>query len=170
MIPSKSILPLCLLLFLSILLTAQVDIDKDNDGIPDTWEIANGLDEGDPTDAFCDYDGDQVWNIYEYQLGTDPNDATVPISIEVNQTITTVGMRELMEPLYGRPFVVRMSEGIYNFFIDRQNLDPEYVQSTKFMMQGGWNSDNSDYDPFLYSTLIQGRDGAFGRDFFPMLV
>ena len=32
--------------------------DSDNDGMPDGWEVANGLDPTDPWDALLDMDGD----------------------------------------------------------------------------------------------------------------
>lgn len=47
--------------------------DADNDGIPDDWEVDNGLDPTDPTDAGEDADDDGASNEKEYQDGTDPN-------------------------------------------------------------------------------------------------
>jgi hypothetical protein len=56
--------------------------DDDGDGLPDTWEIAAGLD---PTtdDAALDFDGDGLSNLDEFLGGTDPAsydgpDAPVP--------------------------------------------------------------------------------------------
>ncbi len=46
--------------------------DSDNDGIPDAWEIANGLDPQDPLDAFLDPDNDALSNLEEYYLNTNP--------------------------------------------------------------------------------------------------
>lgn len=49
--------------------------DSDNDGMPDDWEEANGLDPEDPTDRDGDLDGDGLKNYEEYQIGTDPQNA-----------------------------------------------------------------------------------------------
>ena len=46
--------------------------DTDGDGIPDGWEVINGLNPTDNTDAAGDADSDGLTNLQEYQLGTDP--------------------------------------------------------------------------------------------------
>lgn len=48
------------------------DEDADGDGLPNGWELANGLNPHDPTDAGLDFDGDGLTNRQEYFLGTDP--------------------------------------------------------------------------------------------------
>ncbi|MFH1701796.1 MAG: PKD domain-containing protein [Nitrospirota bacterium] len=47
-------------------------LDSDNDGMPDEWETAHGLDPNNP-DANLDPDNDGLPNLQEYQHGTDPN-------------------------------------------------------------------------------------------------
>ena len=56
----------------------NADADDDNDGMPDTFEVANGLDSL-VDDASLDTDGDGATNLQEFETDTDPND---PLSIE----------------------------------------------------------------------------------------
>ena len=48
-------------------------VDSDKDGIPDWWEMANGLDPLNPLDAVLDNDLDGFTNLQEYKNGTNPN-------------------------------------------------------------------------------------------------
>ncbi len=49
-------------------------VDTDGDGVPDVYEMANGMNKNDPTDAGKDFDGDGMSNLQEYLAGTNPND------------------------------------------------------------------------------------------------
>jgi cytochrome c5 len=51
------------------------DPDDDNDDIPDTYELANGLDPLDATDAVLDNDSDGLSNYDEFLAGTNLNSA-----------------------------------------------------------------------------------------------
>jgi hypothetical protein len=46
--------------------------DTDGDGMPDSWEVAHGLNPNDPSDANRDDDGSGFTNLQEYLAGTDP--------------------------------------------------------------------------------------------------
>lgn len=52
--------------------TNNAELDKDNDGMPNQWELQNGLDPDDASDASLDHDEDGLTNLEEYQAGTDP--------------------------------------------------------------------------------------------------
>lgn len=49
-------------------------LDSDQDGMPDPWEMANGLNPKDRADAQGDPDLDGLPNAGEFQTGTDPHD------------------------------------------------------------------------------------------------
>lgn len=50
------------------------DNDDDNDGMPDTFELANGFNPLDPADAAQDADGDGFTNLEEFKGRSDPHD------------------------------------------------------------------------------------------------
>jgi hypothetical protein len=51
------------------------NLDVDLDFMLDTWELANGLDPADPSDAALDGDLDGLSNVDEYRYGSDPDNA-----------------------------------------------------------------------------------------------
>ena len=70
--------------------------DLDADGIIDTWEIANGLDPSDASDAKIDNDLDGVTNLDEFLTGTDPNneeDRFIIQSINILSNKVTINFR-----------------------------------------------------------------------------
>jgi hypothetical protein len=58
--------------------------DTDSDGIPDTWEVDNGLNPNDPTDAALDADGDGRSNRSEYIAGTNPRNPASNLNVTIN--------------------------------------------------------------------------------------
>ncbi len=58
----------------SSLFRLTVLADFDRDGLPDAYEVAQGLNTNNLADARLDLDGDKVSNLDEYNSGTDPRD------------------------------------------------------------------------------------------------
>ncbi len=129
--------------------------DADDDGMDDAWETANGLNPNDPNDAWLDPDNDQVVNLFEYQLGSNLNDAATPAVITVAASGTAgalfTDVAQAIEvagnTVPGK--VVRVAGGSYpvNYL----------TRETKVVMvQGGWSLDFTNRDLKLYPTTFDG--------------
>jgi hypothetical protein len=62
--------------------------DTDHDGIPDSWESANGFDPYNPDDALLDSDGDHLTNKDEYLAETNPQAADSALTIQIQRLST----------------------------------------------------------------------------------
>lgn len=72
------------------------DDDDDGDGLPDDYEIANGLDPLNSFDQRADPDGDGFNNLEEFRFGTDPNSPNVD---ENNNGIPDIVDRRRMDTI-----------------------------------------------------------------------
>jgi hypothetical protein len=69
--------------------------------MPDGWELANGFDPNNSTDASLDADADGMSNLREYRAGTNPNNSSdalritsaIPSGADIRVTFTTVASR-----------------------------------------------------------------------------
>jgi hypothetical protein len=60
-----------------------VDLDDDNDGMSDVWELQFGLDPLDDADSRVDADSDGFSNLEEFEAGSDPTDQNSMPGIDV---------------------------------------------------------------------------------------
>ncbi|WP_455585582.1 polysaccharide lyase [Bacteroides sp.] len=70
-------------------------LDSDMDGMPDEWEIRNGLDPNDPSDAIKDCNGDGYTNIEKYINGIDTKKKIDWTNVENNYD-TLAGRKTLL--------------------------------------------------------------------------
>lgn len=70
----------------------NIDGDDDNDTMPDTYEITNGLDPL-TDDAGADKDGDGLTNLEEFAGGSDPNDPNDPNAAQDGSRLTNISTR-----------------------------------------------------------------------------
>jgi hypothetical protein len=61
-------------------------LDNDNDGMPNSWETANGLSNSNAADASQDSDGDGFSNYAEYLSGTNPRDNQSYLAVDSDST------------------------------------------------------------------------------------
>jgi hypothetical protein len=59
-------------------------LDSDGDGLPDSWEVARGLNAFDARDALRDDDRDGLTNLQEYLAGTDPFNPFSSLKLETH--------------------------------------------------------------------------------------
>ncbi len=122
--------------------TAPDLADSDSDFIHDSWELENGLDPNDASDAGMDRDFDGFTNLEEYLAGTDLDDAgDAPPSADLSISKTGSG--------------VPLVSSNYSYVVHTTNLGPNAatnVQVTDNLPTGtafvqafgsGWNCSNS---------------------------
>lgn len=90
-----------------------INLDADQDGMEDNWELAHGFSPTDRGDAILDADADGLSNLQEFLAGTDPHDPTS------NMRITTVQLddakvRIAFTSVAGKRYAVERNVGLLN--------------------------------------------------------
>lgn len=86
--------------------------DTDQDGQPDTWESAFGLDPRNPSDRDEDSDGDGLTNNQEYLSGTNPKDPTSCLKLEVSFNENGSRARIKVRALANRTYRVESTDSL----------------------------------------------------------
>jgi hypothetical protein len=81
--------------------------DRDGDGMPDAWELANRLDPLNPADAAADADGDGLTNLQEYRAGTDPRNPNSNLKLGITRSSDTV---LTFQAVSGKSYTVEFSD------------------------------------------------------------
>lgn len=125
---------------------AAAEPDNDDDGMPNAWEISNGLNPGNPADAWTDPDSDHVINLFEYQLGSNPHNSSTPI------VVTVLAGGNVATAIEAAPSgrVIRVEGGTYN--VNYVTFTPKTV-----MIQGGWDSSFTLRDLRATPTIFNGQ-------------
>jgi hypothetical protein len=131
---------------------ATLPVDKDNDGMADSWEKTYGLSPSNPDDAWQDPDKDNVPNLFEYQLGSHPREESTPAVVTVGSAAGS-DYASLADALQSAPAgcVLRVAKG--TMALNYESYDPKTV-----MIQGGWSADFKTRSLKLNPTTLDGGD------------
>ena len=102
----------------------SVDEDDDNDGMPDDYEIDNGFDPLDASDAQMDADSDGVSNVDEYLAGTNPNQDDYPPVLIVPDDIEVVSTGPLTQVDLGEATASDARDGVIVPSVDNSGPFP----------------------------------------------
>ena len=86
--------------------------DADSDGLPDAYEIANGLNPNDPADAVLDADNDGQTNAQEHAAGTNPQDANSRFTASTTTTGNAGEYAVTFTAVAGKSYTVRYKDDI----------------------------------------------------------
>ncbi|MCB0064665.1 MAG: hypothetical protein KDE19_21225 [Caldilineaceae bacterium] len=83
--------------------SGEAPADQDNDGMPDTWEQAHGLDPDDPDDGPLDADDDGYTNVEEYLNGLVADKSSAWL-FQATQSLTAPAVAPVRSTLLANPF------------------------------------------------------------------
>lgn len=128
----------------------QFDVDKDEDRMPDAWELSYSFDPKDAADADSDADADGFSNLSEYLAGSDPrNPKVTPESMELVA-------RFHVEKIYRKPVdllfkgYIKLPGGGFNYQIN-------WGKGTEFLRMGDKIRGYTIVD-FVKKTIDEDRD------------
>lgn len=105
--------------------------DSDNDGLPDNWEIAHGMDPLNDADALLDLDNDGLYALLEFMAGTDPKLADtdgdgLPDGWEYRQKLDPLNSADaqLVDPATGLTFLALYKKEAGPEFVLRFSWQP----------------------------------------------
>ncbi|MBI5422146.1 S-layer homology domain-containing protein [Candidatus Peregrinibacteria bacterium] len=120
--------------------------DSDGDGIPDWWEMANGLDPLNPLDALLDNDQDNFNNLQEYKAGTDPNKAEIQLCPCIDNPNQNDTDKDGIIDACDMDIDTDTVENALCFFDDKGLIIPELAKTSKDNCIFTPNTDQKDTD------------------------
>jgi uncharacterized protein (TIGR02597 family) len=88
-------------------------IDSDGDGLPDAFEVANGLNPNNSADATLDWDGDGLNSLQEFWAGTNPQDSANAFRI-VNAKDESTGFKIQFNAVSGKTYTLEANNDFPN--------------------------------------------------------
>ncbi|MBN1269255.1 MAG: hypothetical protein JXB04_06695 [Kiritimatiellae bacterium] len=98
-------------------------VDSDGDGLPDKFELAQGLDPFNPADAVADKDQDGFTNLEEYLAGTSPSDQGDCPSPMAKLRVARVVTHPFKLRFQG---VQKMPDGEVRYLLNLRSLEQSY--------------------------------------------